>query len=52
MQDVMDEFTAIILDTYKKLKKESTMRSVYGSSQTSQINQTQGTAMSTTSQQQ
>jgi len=32
MNDVIEEFTAIILDTYKKLKKESTLRSVYGNS--------------------
>ena len=32
MNDVIEEFTAIILDTYKKLKKDSTLRSVYGNS--------------------
>jgi hypothetical protein len=46
MQDVIDEYTAIILDTYKKLKKETAVRSVYGSSQSSQFSQTQGTISS------
>lgn len=30
MKDVIDEWTALVLDTYKKLKKETTVRSTYG----------------------
>ena len=30
LADAIDEWTALVLDTYRKLKKETTLRATYG----------------------